>query len=37
MTFEQFLGVGNVGLVVLGVMNLHRLRIDVRFKRIASA
>ena len=33
MLVERGVQVGDVGLMMLAVMNLHRLRVDVRFER----
>ena len=34
MLLERGVQVGDVRLVMLAVMNLHRLRVDVRFERV---
>ena len=36
MLLERGVQVGHVGLVMLAVMNLHRLLVDVRFERVES-
>ena len=33
MILEEIIGVGDVGIVVLAVMDLHRLGVDVRLER----
>jgi len=34
MIFQKIIGIGDVGLVVFRVMDLHRLRIDVRHEGV---
>ena len=36
LAFERVVHVGDVSLVMLGVMDLHRLRVDVRLERIVG-
>jgi hypothetical protein len=36
MLVQRGVEIGHISLVMLPVMNLHRLRVDVRFKRISG-